>query len=260
MAIYDVGGEAWVILHDSLQSVVTVNDAANSPFAQMSYEFASWITGWDRGVTGRDEHQKRNFAIATRKSCYAGPLMTELGMFTKDGLLVLERAKSYMIALRRHYESFGVTGDDVPSWDNVDDMERIVLAGQITAKQIAMLRNLYVKVNGYDETFQTKFSLALPTDVDDIYREVDGITYLMTATFRTYTKVRLQFEQLVKYGLLELHILPKLPEHEGRGRAPIGARFTEQGIKFYEDFLNRYDPTRVKTAEFERMRQEMMGN
>lgn len=222
----------------------------------MSYEFATWITGWERGVVGNNEYHKRNFKIARRKSCYPQPLMNELGMFTNAGQEVLARAQTYMSQVRHYYESIGISSvADIPTWDTVSEMDRILIAGLIETKHIVFLRALYSKQHA-DKSVFTHFGQSLPNEIEFDFTSYNDTDYMTTSALRNFPNRRKHFEYLVKMGLVELHDLPKTIQQQGRGKNPIGVLLSNQGRKLFEDYLERFDPLTIKQREVTRRMQE----
>lgn len=251
MSVQQFGLDAWFITHPGFER--NPNDYPPETH-YMSYEFATWITGWERGVIGKDAFHTRNFKIARRKSCYPQPLMNELGMFTDAGKTVLARAQSYMAQIRMYYESVGIASvADIPKWNEVTDMDRIVLAGLIETKHIVFLRALYSRQHT-DKSIFTHMGQGMPGELEFEFTEHNGIPYMTTGAMRNFPNRRKHFEYLVKLGLVELHNLPKTILQNGRGKAPIGVLLSEQGRKFFEDYLEQYDPLTVKMREAEQLR------
>lgn len=253
MAIQRFGLDAWFITHPGFER--NPNDYPPDTH-YMSYEFASWITGWERGVVGNDEFHARNFKIARRKSCYPQPLMNELGLFTQAGEQVLARAQIYMSQIKSYYQGIGIASvADVPLWDQVDDMDRILVASLIETKHILFLRALYSK-QYEDKSTYTHMGQVLPNDMQFEFTAWNGKDYMTTSALRNHPSRRKSFEFLVKMGLIELHNLPKTVAQHGRGKNPIGVLLTNQGRKFFEDYLERYDPMNIKKQEASRWQQE----
>lgn len=252
MSVMQFGLDAWFMTHPGFER--NPNDYPPETH-YMSYEFATWITGWERGVVGNDDYHKRNFKIARRKSCHPQPLMNELGLFTDAGKQVLARAQSYMGQIRAHYESLGIRSvADIPSWDEVTEMDRIILAGLIETKHIVFLRALYSR-QFTDKSVYTHMGLTMPNEIEFEFTSYNGKEYMTTSALRNFPNRRKHFEFLVKLGLVELHDLPKSPQQQGRGKNPIGVLLSNQGRKFFEDYLERYDPLTVKQREITRRMQ-----
>lgn len=237
------GPESWFVAHPAF-----VPDPGQYPKEfEMSHEFAEFITGWALGRVGKTPFHVRNYNIAQRKSCYPKPLMSSLGILTEEGERVLARAQQYMKQITLYYESIGVGRADIPTWEQSDTMDTIVLAGMIEGKNIIFLKTIYNRLYPSKElNLETAhLDLEMPGDLDFEYREIDGREYMLTSPLRAYPHKRKDFELLVKLGLLELRSLPKLYTQRGKGRAPVGATLTPQGRKFYQDYLERYDPLRI---------------
>lgn len=249
MAVDPWGPDAWFCVHPGFSR--NPNDYPPGTHS-MSYEFATWLDGWDRGEIGRNEYHSRNFKIAQRKACYPQPLLNDLGVFTDAGKTVLARAQAYMKAIRHYYQSVGVSISDIPTWDKVDEMDKIVVAGLVETKHIVFLRTLY---NRQFATLvdTTHLGQEMPNDIPFEFSQHNGVEYMTTSALRNYPHRRKHFEFMVKLGLIELTSLPKTPKQMGRGRAPVGARLTEQGRKFYQDYQSRYDPQEIKRQEMLRM-------
>lgn len=250
MSVDRWGPDAWFIAHPSF---IPDPNAYPKEF-EMSYEFAEFITGWSLGRIGRTPFHTRNFRIAQRKSCYPKPLMNSLGMLTPDGETVLARAQQYLKQIAAYYESIGVSRSDIPTWEQSDTMDTIVLAGMLETKNIIFLKTLYNHLFPMVEVTleTTHLDYQMPNDIEFEFREYKGTSYMLTGPLREVPHKRLAFELLVKWGLVELESLPKLDIQRGKGRAPVGATLTQQGIKFYRDYLNRYDPMRLKKIERDR--------
>lgn len=255
MSVDRWGPDAWFIAHPSFNA----NPNAHPEEFRMSYEFADFITGWALGRIGRTPFHVRNFRIAQRKSCYPLPLMNALGLFTPEGEKVLARAQQFMKQIANYYESIGVARSDVPLWDQVDTMDTIVLAGLFETKNIIFLKTMYNRLYPLKEVNleTTHLDYEMPNDVEFEFTEHNDTTYMLTAPLRAVPHKRIAFELLVKFGLVELESLPKPISQKGKGRAPVGATLTQQGIKFYRDYLNRYDPMRIAKIERDRMFNEI---
>lgn len=248
MSVQQFGLDAWFITHPGFER--NPNDYPPDTH-YMSYEFATWITGWERGVIGNDAYHSRNFKIARRKACHPEPLMNELGLFTTAGKLVLARAQSYMKQIRSYYESVGVTSvADIPSWNEVTDMDRIIVAGLIETKHIVFLRALYSK-QFTDRSVFTHMGQVLPNELEFEFVGYNGKDYMTTGALRNFPNRRKHFEYLVKLGLVELHNLPKTIQQHGRGKNPIGVLLSDQGRKFFENYLELYDPLTIKQRDYE---------
>lgn len=253
MTVIQFGTDMWFVVHPGLSQ--NPNDYPPDTH-YMSYEFATWITGWERGVIGNDAYHKRNFKIARRKSCYPQPLMNELGLFSADGREVLARAQSYMMQIKRYYESVGVQSvADIPTWNEVTEMDRILIAGIIETRHIAFLRALYARQYP-DKSIYTHMGLSMPNDIEFEYTKHNDKEYMTTGPLRNFPNRRKSLEYLVKMGLVELHDLPKSPLQHGRGKAPVGVRLSGQGCKLFEDYLARYDPITKKKLEISRRMQD----
>jgi len=250
MSVDRWGADAWFIAHPSFEP----NPGAYPKDFQMSYEFADFITGWKLGRIGKTKFHRRNFKIAQRKSCFPKPLMNTLGMLTEDGEAVHARAQQYMRQIALYYESIGVARSDIPTWEQADTMDTIVLAGLFEAKNLIFLKTIYNKVHPLTEITldTTHLDYEMPNDIEFDFREYNDTVYMVTSPLRAVPHKRAAFELLVKWGLVELENLPKLYNQMGKGRSPVGATLSAQGKKFYQDYLNRYDPIRVAKLERDR--------
>lgn len=255
MSVDRWGPDAWYVAHPSFNA----DPNAIPDEFRMSYEFADFLTGWALGRIGRTPFHVRNFRIAQRKSCYPRPLMNALGLFTEDGQRVLARAQQYMKQIVAFYESIGVARSDVPTWEQADTMDTIMLAGMFETKNIVFLKTMYNRMYPLKEISleTTHLDYEMPNDVEFEFREHEGTTYMLTSPLRAVPHKRIAFELLVKYGLVDLQALPKPYDQKGKGRAPMGATLTQQGVKFYQDYLNRYDPMRIAKLERERVYNEI---
>jgi hypothetical protein len=219
------------------------------PEHQMSLEFATFLKKWEQGDVGRTEFHMRNFKIATRKGCYPEPLLDQLGIFTEAGLRVLARAKSLLEQVTRYYQSMGLSISAVPTWEDAASMDTILLAGQITHRNLTFLKTLHNHAFPVDFGKFTMLSMEMPVDIQFQFYKYNGISYLLTGALRNLPHRRKDFELLVKYGLVDLTNLPKPLERKGRGRAPVGATLTVAGVRFFEHFLDLNDPGRVAARQ-----------
>lgn len=242
MTVQQFGDDAWFITYPSF----SLNpDNYLNPDSQMSYEFAIFLTRWNMGDFGPSEFHTRNFYIAQRKSCYSQPLMNQFGVFTAAGLSVLEKAKAYISLCRRYWQSLDAP---MPGWHEAHSMDTILLAAPLMLRHVSYLKTLYNHENP-ETGVPTQFGARMPNELVYEFRTYNGREHLMTGILRPYPQRRKDFEVMVKYGLIGLEKLPKLPTNNGKGRAPIGAYLSEQGRKFYEDFRIRFDPQVILQAE-----------
>lgn len=221
------------------------------PDAQYSAEFARFINRTGLGyLPHRTDTDRRCFKIANRKSAYGGVLVSELGFLTPLG-------QEYYSDIKRIYQLLTLnmqeTGEKLPNptdsavLDQTTQMDRLILKGVLSPRAMKYLRIMAGLTKGpinADVAVLPGNGTPMLLD-DDLYENVisyQGEQVLTTAFMRTRPNERMAFEQLVKFGLVDLLSLPKDPEKRNRGRNPIAAKITAIGAKFYALWEQKFDP------------------
>lgn len=214
------------------------------PDAQYSAEFARFIHRTGLGyLPHRTETDRRCFKIANRKSAYGGVLVSELGYLTPLG-------QEFYADIKRIYQLLTInmqeTGEKLPNptdsevLDKTTQMDRLILKGVLSPRALKYLR--IIATLAKDKPEEQSTPMLLDDDLLDNVITHDGAQVLATAFMRVRPNERLAFEQLVKFGLVDLLTLPKLPEKRNRGRNPIAAKITPVGAKFYALWEQKFDP------------------
>lgn len=217
------------------------------PDANYSAEFARFINRTGLGYQPqRTDTDRRCFKIANRKSAYGGVLVSELGYLTPLG-------QEYYHDIKQIYQQLTLlmheTGEKLPNptdsevLANTNQMDRLILKGVLSPRSVKYLRimaSLADPPNVNDPTANQP--VLLDEDLFDNVLSYQGDQVLSTGFLRVRPNERIAFEQLVKYGFVDLLSLPKPPEKRNRGRNPIAAKITPIGAKFYALWVQKFDP------------------
>lgn len=199
-----------------------------------SYEMVVFLSRLNTGVDWQSDWAKRCLTAASRKSCYKEPILHPMGFAAGEtGERGIQDAKiiyARILAWHRYH------GTPPPPVDQTTTMDEIVAYGNVSLYSLRMLQLLWMqaKPEEYASIPPISYSWNLQT-VD-----VDGETFNLMASVRNNIHTRSAVETLVKFGLVELATLPKLPEQRGKGRAPVGFRVSAAGIRFFTDYLNNF--------------------
>lgn len=199
-----------------------------------SYEMVAFLSRLNTGVDWQSDTARRCFKAASRKGCYKEPILHPMGFAagTTGERAILDAKIIYarLLAWYRYHQT------PLPPVDQTQTMDEIVVYGNISTYSLRMLQLVwtYAKPDEHATVPPVTYSWLLKT-VD-----VDGETFALASSIRSNIHARTAVETLIKFGLVELSTLPKLPEQRGKGRAPVGFRITAAGQRFFSDYLSNF--------------------
>src|ERR1043166_592856 len=195
---------------------------------------------WNQMVNW-DELDKKCLKIASRKSCYNPPLLTDFGTTTEEGIEATEYAICISTKISRYATTTHTPGR---RGENAKTMSDIVVWGTLPIRAVRLMHYLW------DLLPENVTKPKTPTNFKFDVVGYDSRTWIRTASIRTNPNVLAAYNTLFKFGLIDLKDLRV--EGAQRGRQPVGFALSEMGRRFYQDFLNNYDPGTMRQVGFER--------
>lgn len=205
-----------------------------------SFEMVEFLANLSRGkVDWKSDTAKRCLKVATRKGCYSDPLLNPLGIFTEAGEEAAHDAKIIQGRIVRYCY---VNKFDLPSVDQTQTMDEIVVYGNVTLHGIRLLQSLWDILPNDKKLGDGNYIPPMPYNWQLETIDLDGDMYMLMSSTRNNPYIRKAVDNLVKFGLVDLLNLPKHPVTKGKGRAPVGFCISATGTRFYQNYLETYDP------------------
>lgn len=232
---------------------------------EFSYEFCWFLRGWAVGAPREvtDPYIVRNFTVATRKGCYRPTLIDLLGHCSERGQKALEEAVAILDTIRDFYHDIQANAPDIRKPEEFEGMDEIVPYGMMKLSSIRMLTQFFTLTN-QDVTKEHAIDIVpIPSDLEFPQYEfvpkgaTEPVKCLLIGVLHRMPKTRPNFEKLLQFGLVELVSIPKFDHQKGRGRAPVGAKLTNMGERFYRLYLDKMDPVVSKQREWDAQLHQM---
>jgi hypothetical protein len=254
MPVYRTDAEL-IFRHPAFQGTGWISDNLSGEF-DFSTEFCRFLIGWSVGAPRdkTDPYILRNFTIATRKGCYRPVLIDPLGHLTERGQKALEEARAIIEAIRDFYYDIEAHPPQIQKPEEFQGMDEILPYGMMKLESIRMLTQFF-NLSGEPVDPDAVDVVPLPSDLEfPPYEFVpnganEPVKCLLIGVLHSMPKTRPNFEKLLQYGLVELVTVPKFSHQKGRGRAPVGAKLTNMGKRFYQLYLDKMDPRIAKSRE-----------
>lgn len=224
----------------------------------LSLEMIDFLVRYDMGSYTDSEAHRRCFKIGIRKGCYGNRLINDFGFLTETGREALSNAKTLDRRLKHYYERARKT------WltpATAKDMDEIVPFGTMPGFALRMMTYLWEaalpedsdNLDNSDQNLKIKKTVPMPHNWTISRTAVEGDVYLLMSSIRNNMYARQAADVCLKFGLIDLVPLPKALHSQGRGRAPLGITLSPAGNRFYESYLEAFDPQRkfqqyVKTS------------
>lgn len=206
-----------------------------------SFEFALFILAFSRGEMDlTSESHERCLRVLQRRGCYKPIIANALGYLTEDGEILLRDAWKSIDLISRYNQKMGLAPITQSNWESVTQMDEIIIKGSISLPAVKLMLKLYEFIP--DEQKSHPNLQKYPFDPKMQIVEVNDKPVLLTRSVHSNNDLRIACEQLTKFGIFEQINLIRYPGQRGRGRHPVGARLTEVGLSFVEDFLRKEDP------------------
>lgn len=206
----------------------------------LSYEMVEFLANLSRGrVDWKSDTAQRCLKIATRKGCYPEPLLHPLGIPTASGEEAALDAKIVQGRIIRYCHTRGL---DIPPVDQVKTMDEIIVYGNLTTPSIRMLEILWNLLPKTKKPIKDDVIAPTPYKWPIEVRELEGDKFALMSSIRNNMNIRKAVDCLIRFGLVDLANLPKHLEVNGKGRAPVGFYISDAGVRFYQNYLETYDP------------------
>jgi hypothetical protein len=183
---------------------------------------------------------------------------------TERGQKALEEAVAILDAIRDFYHDIQAYAPDFHKPEEFEGMDEIIPYGMMKLTSIRMLTQFFMLSNS--DTIKKEEAIdivPLPSDLEFPPYEfvpkgaTEPVKCLLIGVLHSMPKTRPNFEKLLQYGLVELVSIPKFEHQKGRGRAPVGAKLTDMGKRFYLHYLDKMDPLVSKQREWDAQLQQM---
>lgn len=224
------------------------------PNFETSMEFAIDFWKWGRGDVGTSPRHLKAWNIARRKSAYGAILINDTSILTPAGEVVLNDIQQLVSLMQTYFRQFERTLPKVFTEEGLAEITRIedmLPLGRVTPADVMYLRIMY-NMNHELPGDLKEGQLAKgpnPYGESEIYEGI-GKNFMRTNPLRKHPLARNAVEHLLKYGFAELQQLPKPVGVGSRGRPPLGVSLTIQGQRFFELFVDAFDPAVQRMREW----------